>query len=169
MLMISNSVAREAVSNALVHLASGALRCVGSVFHCEARSLGAGGAADGGGGVVKPGRLKAAGVDTIVDPTVVGLGRYVPRVQRVNAEVGINIVGATGLYTFDAIPHYFHYRGPGTLMGGPELMTDMFVRDVREGIGSHDISPALSERGVAEEEIHTMLVDNPRRYFTVAG
>jgi phosphotriesterase-related protein len=34
---------------------------------------------------------------------------------------------------------------------------------------SHDILPALRERGVAEEEIHTMLVNNPRRYFTVAG
>ena len=66
---------------------------------------------------------------------MVGLGRYIPRVARVNAEVDINIVAATGLYTFDEIPHFLHYRGPGTLLGGDEPMTEMFVKDIREGIG----------------------------------
>ena len=65
---------------------------------------------------------------TIVDPTVVGLGRYIPRVARMNAEVDINIVAATGLYTFDELPrHYLQYRGPGTLLGGEEPMTGMFL------------------------------------------
>ena len=57
--------------------------------------------------------LKAAGIDTIVDPTVVGLGRYIPRIQRVNAQVDLNIIVATGLYTYDEIPHYFTYRDRG--------------------------------------------------------
>lgn len=100
--------------------------------------------------VKKLGKLKAAGVDTIVDPTVVGLGRYIPRVQRVNAEVGINIIAATGLYTFDSIPHFFHYRGPGALLGGPELMTEMFVRDIREGISGTTVKAAFL-KGVVEE------------------
>ncbi len=43
--------------------------------------------------------------------------------QRVNEQVDINIIVATGLYTFDEIPHFFHYRGPGTILDGPELMT----------------------------------------------
>lgn len=94
--------------------------------------------------------LKQAGVDTIVDPTVVGLGRYIPRIQQVNAEVDINIVVATGLYTFDEIPHFFHYRGPGTLLGGPEPMTEMFVRDIRDGIGETGVRAALL-KGVVEE------------------
>src|ERR1700675_1984528 len=59
--------------------------------------------------------LKANGIDTIVDLTVVGLGRYIPRIQRVNAEVDINIVAATGMYTYNDVPHYFHFRGPGKL------------------------------------------------------
>lgn len=29
----------------------------------------------------------------------------------------------------------------------------------------NDVLPALRERGVTEEDIHHMLVDNPRRYF----
>ncbi|MFD1659159.1 phosphotriesterase [Streptomyces caeni] len=94
--------------------------------------------------------LKAAGVDTIVDPTVVGLGRYIPRIQRVNAEVDINIVVATGLYTFDEIPHYFHYRGPGTLFDGPDPMTELFVKDVTDGIADTGVRAAFL-KGVVEE------------------
>ena len=94
--------------------------------------------------------LKAVGVDTIVDPTVVGLGRYIPRVQAVAAQVDINIITATGLYTFDEIPHYFHYRGPGTLFDGPELMVEMFVRDIRDGIGGTAVRAAFLKCVVEE-------------------
>jgi hypothetical protein len=31
---------------------------------------------------------------------------------------------------------------------------------------SHDVLPALRNEGVTDEQISTMLVDNPRRYFT---
>ena len=101
--------------------------------------------------------LKAAGVDTIVDPTVVGLGRYIPRIQRVNAQADVNIVVATGLYTFDEIPHYFHYRGPGTLFDVPEPMIAMFVRDITEGIGDTGVraaflKSAVEERGITRDQ-----------------
>jgi len=99
--------------------------------------------------VAKLRELKQAGVDTIVDPTVVGLGRYIPRIQEVNAEADINIVAATGLYTFDEIPHFFSYRGPDTLLGGAEPMTEMFVRDIRKGIGRTGVRAALL-KGVVE-------------------
>ena len=93
--------------------------------------------------VAKLQAVKDVGIDTIVDPTVVGLGRYIPRIQRVNAEVDLNIVVATGLYTFDAFPHYFHFRGPGTWLAGPEPMTEMFVRDIRDGIGTTGVRAAF--------------------------
>ena len=57
--------------------------------------------------------LKALGIDTIVDPTVWGLGRYIPRVQRVAEQTAINIIVATGLYTYDEIPHQYEHRGRG--------------------------------------------------------
>jgi phosphotriesterase-related protein len=101
--------------------------------------------------IAKLGALKAAGVDTIVDCTVVGLGRYIPRVARINAEVDLHIVAATGLYTFDEIPHFFYYRGPDTLLGGPELMTEMFVRDLTEGIGGTGIRAAFLKCAVEEK------------------
>ena len=78
--------------------------------------------------------LSLRGVDTVVDLTVVGLGRYIPRIQRVAAQTRINIIVATGIYTYNDIPFYFHFRGPGTALGGPELMVDMFVRDIERGI-----------------------------------
>ncbi len=87
--------------------------------------------------------LRAAGVDTIVDLTVVGLGRYVPAVRRVAERTGVNIVAATGLYTYDALPPYFANRGPGTLFGGPDRLSEFFVRDLTEGIGGTGVKAAI--------------------------
>ena len=53
--------------------------------------------------------LSGLGIRSIVDPTVVGLGRYIPRVQRIADEVDLNIIVATGLYTYKEIPPNFHY------------------------------------------------------------
>lgn len=94
--------------------------------------------------------LKQAGVDTIVDPTVIGLGRYLPRIARINEQVDLNIVVATGLYTFDAIPAFFQYRGPGTLLGGAEILVELFLRDIHEGIADTGIRAGLL-KGVVEE------------------
>jgi phosphotriesterase-related protein len=99
--------------------------------------------------------LKANGIDTIVDLTVAGLGRYVPRIQRVNAETELNIIVATGLYTYNDVPHYFHFRGPGKLFDVPELLTEMFVHDVKEGIAETGVKAgifkcATDEPGVTE-------------------
>ena len=88
--------------------------------------------------------LKSRGVDTIVDLTVIGLGRYIPRIARVAAATELNIVVATGLYTYNDVPFCFHYLGPGAQLGGPEIMTDMFVRDIEEGIADTGIKAGSS-------------------------
>jgi len=93
--------------------------------------------------IAKLRKLKAAGVDTIVDPTVIGLGRYIPRIVRINAEVDINIIVATGLYTYNDLPFFFDFQGPGTLLGGPEPMIDLFVRDIEEGIAGTSVKAAF--------------------------
>jgi phosphotriesterase-related protein len=87
--------------------------------------------------------LKSRGVDTLVDLTVVGLGRYIPRIARIAAATELNIVVATGLYTYHDVPMYFHYRGPGTPLGGPEPMTEMFVRDIERGIADTGVKAAI--------------------------
>jgi phosphotriesterase-related protein len=87
--------------------------------------------------------LKSRGVDTIVDLTVIGLGRYIPRVQRVAEQTALNIIVATGVYTYNDVPMYFHFQGPGTEPGGPELMTDMFIRDIEHGIAGTGVKAAI--------------------------
>src|SRR5262245_18455117 len=87
--------------------------------------------------------LKARGVGSVVDLTVIGLGRYIPRIQRIAAETDINIIVATGVYTYNDLPMYFHYRGPGTILEGPELMVDMFMRDIEEGIAGTNVKAAI--------------------------
>jgi phosphotriesterase-related protein len=87
--------------------------------------------------------LKARGVDTIVDLTVIGLGRYTPRIARVAAATDLQIVVATGVYTYNDVPFYFHLSGPGSELGGPETMTDMFVRDIEEGIADTGVKAAI--------------------------
>lgn len=76
--------------------------------------------------------LTAAGYRTIVDPTVDGLGRDVSRIQRVNEQVPeLNIVVATGIYTWADVPFFFSFR-PDT------VMVDAFVRDLTDGIRGTD-------------------------------
>lgn len=87
--------------------------------------------------------LNSRGVDTIVDLTVIGLGRYIPRIQRVAAQTKLHIVVATGVYTYNDVPMYFHFQGPGTELGGPEFMADMFVRDIEEGIAGTGVRAAI--------------------------
>lgn len=87
--------------------------------------------------------LKASGVDTIVDLTVIGLGRYIPRIVRIAAATDLNIVVATGVYTYNDVPFFFHYQGPGTILDGPEIMTDMFVRDIQQGIADTGVKAAI--------------------------
>lgn len=87
--------------------------------------------------------LKSRGVGSVVDLTVIGLGRYLPRIQRIAQQTNINIIVATGVYTYNDIPMYFQYRGPNTDLGGPELMTEMFVRDIEKGIAGTNVKAAI--------------------------
>lgn len=59
------------------------------------------------------------------------------------AATELNIVVATGLYTYNDVPFYFHYLGPGAQLDGPEIMTDMFVRDIEHGIADTGIKAGI--------------------------
>jgi phosphotriesterase-related protein len=78
--------------------------------------------------------LKASGIDTIVDLTVVGLGRFIPRIAHVAQMVDLNIVVATGYYTFDRLPGFFLHRSPTSSPSGGDPLVDMFVNDLTIGI-----------------------------------
>ncbi len=92
--------------------------------------------------------LAAQGIRTIVNPTVVGLGRFIPRIQQVAERLPeLNIIVATGLYTYDSVPFFFHHRGPALdeALGAevPDPMVDMFVRDITEGIAGTGVRAAM--------------------------
>lgn len=91
--------------------------------------------------VTRLNELKARGVDTIVDLTVIGLGRYIPRIAKIAEQTDINIVVATGVYTYNDVPMFFHFSGPETPLGEP--MVDMFVNDIEKGIAGTNIKAAI--------------------------
>jgi phosphotriesterase-related protein len=93
--------------------------------------------------VVKLSALRAKGIETIVDPTVWGLGRYIPRIQRIASQVDVNIVVATGLYLYEELPQQYAFRGPGLLLDMPEPMVTDFVRDLTEGIAATGVKAAF--------------------------
>lgn len=93
--------------------------------------------------------LPGAGINTIVDVTVIGQGRDIPRVKRIAEQVpDLNIVVAAGIYTWDAVPLYF-WRRP------PEAMTALFIRDITEGVLDTGVKAgmlkcAVDEKGLTE-------------------
>jgi phosphotriesterase-related protein len=97
------------------------------------------------------GKLKAMaaqGIRSIADPTVVGLGRYIPRIQRIAAQVPeLNIIVATGCYTYDQVPYFFYYRDPAVYaaLGAdvPDPMIEMFNDDITEGITGTGVKAAF--------------------------
>ncbi|MGQ0467500.1 MAG: phosphotriesterase family protein [Sporichthyaceae bacterium] len=87
--------------------------------------------------------LKERGIDTIADPTVLGLGRYIPRIQRIAEQVDLNIVVATGLYTYNDVPLQFGLVGPGAMFDLPEPLTELFVKDIEQGIADTGVRAAF--------------------------
>ncbi len=103
-------------------------------------------------------RLRAGGISTLVDPTVPGLGRYIPRIQRVNAEVDLNIVVATGAYAFLELPGFLGYRSH-------DQIVELWVREIREGIDGTGVKAAFLKCAV---EQHGIIGDIPRILAAIA-
>src|SRR4030042_1485196 len=78
--------------------------------------------------------VAARGVKTIVDCTTPDLGRDVQFVAEVARRSGIQIIACTGMY-YD-VPRYFHGRSV-------DVMADLFVREIREGIAGTDIKAGI--------------------------
>jgi phosphotriesterase-related protein len=95
---------------------------------------------------------RAGGIETIVDPTVLGLGRNIPRIQGVNAAVDINLVVATGIYAFLELTDFLATRTD-------DVITGWFVRELREGIDDTGVRAGFLKCAV---EHHGIIGDVPR-------
>lgn len=87
--------------------------------------------------------VRDTGIDTFVDLSVMGTGRNVPVLRRIAEQVDLNILVATGWYTYHEAPVFAQLNGPGRLFDGPDPLTEMFVRDIRHGIGSTGVRAAV--------------------------
>jgi len=102
--------------------------------------------------------VREAGIQTIVDPTVPGLGRYIPRIQNVNRGVDLNIIVATGVYAFLELPNFLAYRSV-------EAIAELFVREITEGIDDTGVKAAFLKCAV---ERHGIIGDVPRILAAIA-
>ncbi|HVW44315.1 MAG TPA: phosphotriesterase-related protein [Amycolatopsis sp.] len=110
------------------------------------------------------------GIDTFVDLTVLGLGRYLPTVQKVADGLPLNIVVATGYYTAKDLPTFFHTHAPdglvGRTLGGRDPLETMFIDDITRGIpGTGGVKAGIIK--VVTDE-HGMTPD-VRRVFAAAA
>ena len=108
--------------------------------------------------IAKLTRLREGGISTIVEPTAFGLGRNIERVQRINAEVDLNIVVASGVYAFLEMPNFLAYRAD-------EVIVDLFVRELTEGINGTGVKAAFLKCAV---EHHGLVGDVPRILGVIA-
>jgi phosphotriesterase-related protein len=90
--------------------------------------------------------LRSLGVQTIADPTAFGLSRDVHRLQRVNAEVDLNIVVCTGLYAFIEVPAYLKYRDADNLASIFQHEIDVGIDDT--GVKAAFLKCAVESYGV---------------------
>ena len=77
----------------------------------------------------------AGGVGSLLDRAIVGIGRNIPRMQKIAQQTELNILVCTGIYTLYELTYYFQYREehpedyPGQLS-----LADFMVRDIEEGV-----------------------------------
>jgi phosphotriesterase-related protein len=93
-------------------------------------------------------------VRTIVEPTVMFHHRDMNFSKRVADESGLNLVAATGIYTYDHLPQ-------GLTTRNEDQIAELFVSDIENGIQGTDIKAAFikcaaDEPGVTQniEKVH---------------
>jgi phosphotriesterase-related protein len=108
--------------------------------------------------IAKLRRLREGGITTIVEPTAFGLGRNIERIQRINAEVDLNIIVATGVYAFLEMPNFLATRTDAEI-------ADLFVREITEGINGTGVKAAFLKCAV---EHFGLIGDVPRILGVIA-
>lgn len=97
--------------------------------------------------------LKAAGIDALVDLTVLGLGRSLPRIQRVAARTDLHIIAATGYYLRGELPLFFKRNGPGLRIDRREPLEEFFIGDITTGIAGTGVKAAVIKIVSEEAEL----------------
>ena len=95
--------------------------------------------------------LHEAGVDTVLDMTIPGLGRDPALVAEAAEGTGLRILFATGYYTYDNLPLPFQLRGPGNILDGDDrLLESLFEIDLTVGMGDTGYRAAVLKHVIDE-------------------
>jgi len=108
--------------------------------------------------------LKALGVSALVDPCPIDLGRDVEFAAEVAQASGVQIVCATGLYKEEsgAAP-YYKFRA--AFSDATSEMTEIFVKEVTEGIGGTGIKAGVIKVATGPHKV----TEYERSVITAAG
>ncbi|HEY6523541.1 MAG TPA: hypothetical protein VIY10_07220, partial [Solirubrobacteraceae bacterium] len=109
--------------------------------------------------VAKLGAVREAGLRAIVDPTAPGIGRYIPRIQRINESVDLHIIVATGIYTFLGLPNFLAARETKDI-------ARLFVRELETGIDDTGVRAGFLKCAV---EHYGLAGDVPRILAAIAA
>src|SRR3954451_24176676 len=80
--------------------------------------------------------VKGHGVQTVVEPSAMFLHRDAAFSKRVADESGLNVILATGIYTYEHLPQPFMNRDE-------DQLAEIFVRDIETGIQGTGIKAAF--------------------------
>lgn len=94
--------------------------------------------------------VRAQGVKTICDPTVAGMGRDVRFLEKVASETGMQIITATGYYSFTEIPTHFQNRDI-------DYLAEAFIRDIEVGVQNSNIKAGFLKCSADAQGITTDL------------
>ena len=84
--------------------------------------------------------VRSHGVATVVEPSAMFLYRDAAFSRRVADESGLNVVLATGIYTYDHLPQVFLNRNE-------DQLAEVFVHEIEHGIqGTRSSRPSSSAR-----------------------
>src|SRR5947208_11070860 len=96
--------------------------------------------------------LRDLGLATFLDPCPIDLGRDVELMAEVAQATRVRIVCATGLYKEDqGAPAYFKFRGQ--FGDGVKEMTDVFIRELTEGVGETGIRAGVIKVATSAHKI----------------
>ena len=80
--------------------------------------------------------VKGHGIQTVVEPSAMFLHRDAAFSKRVADESGLNVILATGIYTYDHLPQPLMFRSE-------DQLAEIFVHDIEQGIQGTDIKAAF--------------------------
>lgn len=115
--------------------------------------------------------IRDLGVRTLLDPCPIDLGRDVELMRECAAASGVRIICATGLYKEDqGAPAYFRFRA--NFGDAIAEMTDVFVRELTEGIGDTGIRAGVIKVATGANQItpyETMVLRAAARAHRATG